>query len=280
MTDSARRATWTRHILAYAFLTLAVLGALVPFITTTISSFKTDTELVQGALSLPKVWQWQNYVTAWVQGKFGIFFRNSVIVAVLVVVPSVILSAMTGFAFARYRFRGAGVLFAVFLLGMTIPSQALVIPLFYELKFMGLLNSHAAMILPQIAMSLSFGTLLMRTAFANLPREISEAAMVDGCTSWQAFWRVLLPLVRPILGTLALLFFIWTWNEFFLPFVVTTVEEYQTLPVGLLYFQQRWTSNVPVLCAGATIIFLPLTLLFLIFQRQLIEGIIAGSVKG
>jgi raffinose/stachyose/melibiose transport system permease protein len=270
----------TRRLIAYLVLSIGVVVAIAPFAVTVLASLKTTVELVQGVFNLPDVWQWENYRNAWVQGHFSRFFVNSVIVTAGVVIPTLFLSAMSGYAFARYNFRGSNILFGFMLLGLVIPLQALVIPLFYLLRELGLLNSYWALILPQIALSLSFGTLLMRQAFLAIPREIVEASIVDGANSWTTLWQILFPLSRPALGTLTLMIFIWTWNEFLLPLVVNIDANYHTLPVGILYFQQRWTSNIPMIAAGSTIIFLPLTIIFLVFQKQLIRGITSGAVKG
>jgi raffinose/stachyose/melibiose transport system permease protein len=269
-----------RKALTYIILTIGCVVAIVPFLVTILASLKTKRELVQGVLSLPETAQWSNYSTAWTQGNFDRFFVNSILVAVGVVVPSIFLSAMSGFAFARYRFRGSKLLFNYFLIGLVIPLQAMVIPLFYLLREMHLLDSLWALILPQIGLSMSFGTLLMRQAFLSIPREIVEASICDGASSWETLWKIMFPLSRPIVGTLGLLFFIWTWNEFLLPLVVNIDPNYHTLPVGILYFQQRWTSDIPVIAAGSTIIFAPLIVMFLIFQRQLVKAITAGAVKG
>lgn len=269
-----------RRILVYALLALGCVIAIVPFVVTILASLKTKTELVRGVLSLPENAQWENYSKAWTQGHFDTFFVNSILVTVGVVIPSIFLSAMSGYAFARFRFRGSKFLFAYLLIGLTIPLQAMVIPLFYLLREMHLLDSLWALILPQIGMSMSFGTLLMRQAYLSIPREIAEASICDGASSWQTLWQIMFPLSRPIVGTLGLLFFIWTWNEFLLPLVVNINPDYHTLPVGILYFQQRWTSDIPVIAAGSTIIFAPLIVIFLIFQRQLVKAITAGAVKG
>jgi raffinose/stachyose/melibiose transport system permease protein len=266
--------------LVYAGLILGCFIAIVPFFITTLASLKTMPEIVQDVLALPETPNWGNYREAWNQGHFGRFFWNSSVVAIAVVIPSVLLSSMTGYAFARFRFRGSNALFGFFLLGLVVPLQALVVPLFYLLRELNLLDSLWALILPQIALSLSFGTLLMRQAFASVPRDIVEASVLDGATSWQILWQVMFPLSRPLIGTLGLLFFIWTWNEFLLPLVVNIDPKYHTLPLGLLYFQQRWTANMPLIAAGATIIFVPLIALFLLFQKQLIEGLTEGALKG
>ncbi len=269
-----------RRSLVYLLLVLGCLVAIVPFAVTTLASLKTMPEIVRDVLALPESPAWGNYREAWEQGRFGRFFYNSTVVAIAVVIPSVIFSSMTGYAFARFRFRGSNVMFGYLLIGLVVPLQAMVVPLFYLLLEINLLNSLWALILPQIALSMSFGTLLMRQAFASVPKDIVEASVLDGANSWQVLWQVMFPLSRPLIGTLSLLFFIWTWNEFLLPLVVNIDPTYHTLPVGILYFQQRWTSNMPLIAAGATIIFLPLILIFLAFQKQLIRGLTEGALKG
>ncbi len=269
-----------KRLLVYTLLLLGVVIAVVPFLITILASLKTTVELVQGVFSLPAEPQWANYRRAWVDGNFARFFVNSLLVAFGVLIPSIIFSCMAGYAFARYRFRGRSVIYVYLLLGLVVPLQALVIPLFYMMNEIGLLDSLWALILPQIALSMSFGTLLMREAFSSVPKEIVEASVLDGAGSWRILWEIMFPLARPFVGTLSLMFFIWTWNEFLLPLVVNIDPAYQTLPVGLLYFQQRWTSDIPVIAAGATIIFVPITIVFLIFQRQMIEGLTQGAIKG
>ena len=270
----------TRRWIAYLFLTLGVIVALAPFAVTVLASLKTTRELVQGIFSLPQEAQWENYRRAWVEGNFGRLFLNSIIVAVGVVLTSIAFSTMTGYALARFRFRGSNIVYLYLLLGLVIPLQALVVPLYYVLRELGLLDSLIGLILPQIAMSMSFGTLLMRQAFASIPREVMEASIVDGASSWTTLWQIMYPLARPMVGTVALMFFIWTWNEFMLPLVINIDPAYHTVPLGLVVFQGQWTSNIPLIAAGATITFLPLVAMFLVFQRQLIEGLTQGAVKG
>lgn len=270
----------TRRTVAYVLLTLGAVIAIAPFIVTILASLKTGPELVQGILSPPEDAQWENYREAWVQGRFGRFFANSIIVAAGVVIPSLFLSTLSGYALARFRFRGSSLAFGYLLLGLVIPLQAMVVPLYYVLRELNMLDSLIGLILPQIAMSMSFGTLLMRQSFRTIPTEILEASIVDGASSWESLWQVMFPLSRPMIGTVGLMFFIWTWNEFMLPLVVNINPRYHTLPVGLMYFQDRWTANIPLIAAASTIIFIPLVVMFLLFQRQLISGITQGAVKG
>ena len=269
-----------RRWVTYVLLLVGIVIAIAPFVVTILASLKETRELVQCIFSLPEEAQWRNYRKAWDEGNFGRLYINSIIVAVGVVVPSVVFSTMTGYAFARFRFRGSNVVFTYLLLGLVVPLQALVVPIYYVLREMGLLDSLIGLILPQVAMSMSFGTLLMRQAFASVPKEIMEASIVDGASSWTTLWQVMFPLARPMIGTVALLFFIWTWNEFMLPLVINIDPAYHTVPLGLVTFQGQWTSNIPLIAAGATITFLPLVVVFVVFQRQLIEGLTQGAVKG
>src|SRR5665811_2024975 len=221
-----------KRLPVYVLLCLGVVVAVVPFLITILASLKTTVELVQGVFALPEEPQWDNYRRAWVDGNFGRFFVNSLLVAFGVLIPSIIFSCMAGYAFARYRFRGKSFIFVYLLLGLVIPLQALVIPLFYFMREIGLLDSLWALILPQIALSMSFGTLLMREAFSSVPREIVEASVLDGASSWRILWQIMFPLSRPFVGTLSLM------------------------------------------------IFIPLTVVFLLFQRQMIEGLTQGAIKG
>lgn len=270
----------SKRLIAYVLLTMGCIIAIFPFVITILASLKVSKELVQGIFSLPENAQWGNYREAWTTGHFGRYFTNSIVVAIGVVVPSVMFTAMSGYALARFRFRGSAFVNGLLLFGMVIPGQGLVVPLYYVLRELNLLDSLMGLILPQIAMSMPFGTLLMRQAYSSIPKEIMEASIVDGASSWSTLWNVMYPLSRPMIGTLGLMFFIWTWNEFVLPLVVNVDPRYHTLPVGLLNFQDRWTSNIPVIAAGATIIFLPLVIMFMVFQRQLVSGLTQGAVKG
>lgn len=269
----------TRKILTYTLLVLGSVVAIVPFLVTILASLKTKTELIQGVLSLPEKAQWSNYSTAWTQGHFDRFFVNSILVAIGVVIPSVLLSAMSGYAFARFKFRGSKFLFTYLLIGLVIPLQAMVIPLFYLLRELNLLDSLWALILPQVGMSMSFGTLLMRQAYLSIPREIMEASICDGANSWETLWKIMFPLSRPIVGTLGLLFFIWTWNEFLIPLTFLVSNDNQTVPIAISLLQGDRIMDVTTTSASALLGLIPTLIFFLIFQRTLTRGITAGAVK-
>ena len=269
-----------RIAITYILLSLFLLIALFPFISIFLAAFKTDAEIAQGVFVLPHDWRPVNFVRAWSQANFGTYFRSSVIVAVPVVVISVLLSILTGYAFGTMRFAGSRGLFVLFLLGLMVPFEAMVIPLYYRMRSVGLTDTYWALILPQIGLSVSFGTFWMRGFFKNAPGELIDAALIDGCDAFGVLWRVLLPLARPAILTLIVLLFMWTWNEFLLALVLVSREELRTLPVGLAFFQGRHTAQVPLLAAGSVIVSGPILLIYIAFQRYFIRGMTTGAVRG
>ena len=276
----ARAVPYSRVVVGYTVLFLMACVSLFPVLTIWLTGFKTDAELIEGFFSLPSTWHWENFVQAWDEGHFGSFFANSVIVVVPVVLVSLVLSTLAGFGFARWRFRGSTALFFIILLGLMVPFEGVIIPLYYYMKALGLLNSYWALILPQIGMSVAFGTFWMRAFFLTAEPELLDAAAVDGANPIQALVRVMLPLAGPALLTLGVLFFTWTWNEFLLALVLVSDTSVRTLPVGLGFFVGQHSADVTLLAAGATIVSLPIVIVFLVFQRSFIRGMVSGAVKG
>ena len=184
-----------------------------------------------------------SFATAWDDGHFSTYLRSSAIVTASVVLVSSVLSILAGYAFGLMRFRGEQVLFYVILLGLTIPMEAIVVPLYYDLRDVGLTDTYWALILPQAALSTAFGTFWMRAFFRSVPRSLIEAARLDGSSSWMTLWRVVLPLGRPAVLTMVVLVFMWTWNEFLLALVMVSDESLRTAPLGLAFFQGRNTSD-------------------------------------
>src|SRR5690606_2330756 len=185
---------------------------------------------------------------------------------------------MSGYAFGTMRFRGESILLLLILLGLMVPFEAVIIPLWQLMGSLGLRNTYWALILPQVALSFAFGTYWMRSFFRDFPRELVDAAVVDGCTTWDVLWRVLFPLSRPALLSLVVLLFMWTWNEFFLVLVMVT-GDLRTLPVGLALLRGRYAADVPVMAAAATIVSLPVIVLYVFFQRHFIRGMVSGAIK-
>jgi raffinose/stachyose/melibiose transport system permease protein len=221
-----------------------------------------------------------NFADAWRDGHFGTYLKSSAIVTVSVVSCSVVLSVLAGYAFGLMRFRGAQVLFYVLLLGLMIPTEAMIVPLYYDLRDLHLTDTYWALILPQIGTSVAFGTFWMRAYFLTVPRSLVEAARIDGASSWFTLWRVLMPLARPAVLTMTVLLFMWTWNEFLLALVMVTDEGLRTAPLGLSFFQGRNQNDLTLLAAGAVIVALPVVVVYIFLQRHFIRGMLSGAVKG
>ncbi|MBV8931595.1 MAG: carbohydrate ABC transporter permease [Kutzneria sp.] len=223
---------------------------------------------------------WENFATAWTQARFGSYLLSSLIVSLSVVVLTVVLSVLAAYALGTMRFRGREGLFYLLLLGLTVPGEAVVVPLYFDLRDLGLTDTYASLIFPQVAQSVAFGVFWMRTYFASTSRGIVEASRLDGAGHWQTLWRVLLPMGRPALVTLVVLVFMWTWNEFLLARVMVVSETLRTAPLGLQFFSGRATTSVPLLAAASVLVALPIVLLYLFLQRHFIRGMVDGSVKG
>ena len=221
-----------------------------------------------------------NFAVAWDEGHFGTYLRSSAIVTVAVVAIATFVSILAGYAFGQMRFRGNQVIFYLFLLGLMVPLEATVVPLYYDLRDVGMTDTYWALILPQAGLSTAFGTFWMRAFFRSVPRSLVEAARLDGSSSWVTLWRVILPLGRPAVLTMVVLVFMWTWNEFLLALVMVSDESLRTAPLGLAFFQGRNTSDEALLAAGSVIVATPVVLVYLFLQRHFIRGMLTGAVKG
>ena len=258
---------------------LASAVLLLPFVIVLLTSVKSTADVIQDPLGLPSAWRFHNFVTAWSDGHFGGYFLNSVLVVVPTVVAILAFALLAAFAFATADFPGKSIVFALFIVGLTIPLDILIIPLFYEMLSFGLLDTLPALILPQVAIGLPFAILLLRGFIQDIPVELFEAGTLDGCSRFRLLRHIVLPLTRPALASLVVFNFMWTWNQFLLPTVLIQSDGNRTLPVGLNYFQGRYITDVPLLMAGVTISFLPIVVVYVLFQRHLIRGITIGALK-
>lgn len=270
-----RRDQWT----AYAVLGLFSAIALYPVLGILGLALHTKDDQITG-FALPTSFSLETFQKAWVQGEFATGLWSSFIVAVAVTAVSVVVSIGTGYAFGTMRFRGDGILFGLILLGLIFPYEATVIPLYYDLEMIGLTNTYWALILPQIGLSIPFGTFWMRAFFRSTPRSLIEAARVDGASSLTILVRVLLPQAKPALLTLSALIFMYTWNEFLLALVMIQDPDKTTAPLGLSFFATATRAGDPTaVAAAAVIVALPVIAVYVILQRHFIRGITAGSVK-
>ncbi|MEV6400612.1 carbohydrate ABC transporter permease [Streptomyces sp. NPDC051907] len=266
-------------VVTYVILTAFAVLALLP-----LAGVLTSALSAQGETSASFTWperpHWGNFSQAWRQGDFASYLGSSALVAVSVVVLTGVLAILAGYSFAYFSYPGRSLLFYVTLIGLMVPTEAFVIPLYFELRDLQLTDTYWALILPQTAQSLAFGTFWMRNFFRSVPRSVVEAARLDGASSWQVLWRILVPASRPALLTMTMLVFMWTWNEFLLPLVMITDESKRTAPLGLAFFQGEHTTQFSLMAAASIIVALPVVVLYAFLQRHFMAGMLSGGVKG
>ena len=265
-----------RHVLLVVLSLLMVF----PLVLTISTAFKTDADVRTNPFGLFSSFSTENVVAAWTLGSFGEYVLNSFLLSVPSTLLVVVLSTMGGYTFARLPFFGRTLLFYLVLLGLLVPFFAYMIPLYFQLRSMGLLDSLLGVNLVLASTGLSFGTFFMRAFFSDLPTELEEAARIDGATEWQIFTRVMLPLVTSGAGALAVFTFLQNWNNFLVPLLYLPGGEYRPLTTGLYLFLGGRSVDIGPLAAGALITIIPVMVLFIALQRQVMQGFLSGAVKG
>jgi raffinose/stachyose/melibiose transport system permease protein len=268
----------TERAATYGLLALFTLLALTPVLGILSSAFGSRSSTGTG-FAVPDGLHWANFADAWTRGHFGSYLGNSVLVAAAVVALTTVLAVPAAYAFGVMRFPGATPLFYLFVLGLTLPQEALVVPLYFDLRHWGLTDTYWALILPQTAQSLAFGVFWMRAFFRNSPRALLEAARIDGASSRTTLTRVLLPMAGPALSTMVVIVFMWTWNEFLMALVMISDEAHRTVPLGLAFFQGQHSSDTALLAAASVLVALPVVVVYVALQRRFIEGMLSGSTK-
>ena len=277
-----RHANVKTLFMKYSVLSMFFLYAVTiiyPMLWLVMTGFKENKEFFRSTWALPAKWVYQNYIDAWNAG-VGMYFFNSVFVTALSVAFTVTLSAFLGFLLTRYTFRFKRLVFVLILGGMMLSPEVSLIALFRLLQDMGLYNTHWALILTYTAFRVPFSTLLIRSYFLGLPSEVEEAAFIDGCSPFQIFTKIILPMSKPIIVAAALLDAMIVWNEFMFGLVFIESSSLKTIPVGLMNLRGalnvRWTT----MFAGLAISAVPIIAVFLLCQKQFIRGLTSGSVKG
>jgi ABC-type glycerol-3-phosphate transport system permease component len=271
---------WIAKAAQYGLLILFALYVLVPFMWVIFTALKSNYEIAQDPLGLPPNWRFENMVKAWTVGKFGRYFVNSVIVTVPIVMLVVSLSCLAGYGLARLRMPGRMLIFYFFLVGLMVPFTAIMIPLFYILRDIGVLGTYWAMILPQTAISLPFGIFFMRAFFSGLPYDLTDAAKIDGCNDFGVFRRIMLPLAGPAVAALVVFNFMGAWNAFLLPLIYLQSDKLRPVMTGMMFFTTRWGPDYSMSMAGTLIVMAPIMAVYLVFQRQFVQGLTAGAVRG
>ncbi|KAA8880644.1 carbohydrate ABC transporter permease [Nocardia colli] len=271
-----------RSIARAAALYLALIAmawcALSPILWALSGSLKQESEITTTTL-IPSHPQWSNYSSVFQLMPFGRMFLNTVVYAGCITVGQVFFCSLAGYAFARLRFTGRDTIFVIYLATLMIPSAVIVVPQFIVMRILGWTDTPWAMIVPVLFGS-AFGTYMMRQFFRTLPDELEEAALLDGCTPWQIYWRVLLPHAKPAVVVLAVLTWVNVWNDFMWPLVMIQRKDISTVTLGLVWMQGQYISKWPVLMAAAMLILLPLAITYAIAQRAFIRGVTMAGFGG
>lgn len=263
---------------------LLIAGAVVmvfPFVWMLLTSFKTLPQLLKDPLSfIPDPWTFDNYAEAWTAVPFGQAYLNSIYIAVLVVIGTLITASMAGYAFARIPFKGSKVIFIVFLATQMIPAQVTLIPFYLLMSQLGWIDSHLALIVPGLLAN-PFAVFLMRQFVLSLPKELEEAAIIDGAGRWRIFWSVILPNLKPGLAALSIIVSLGVWNAFLFPLVLLNTPDLFTVPLLLTAFQGQFGSvNYGLVTAASAISTVPMLIVFVIGQRRILNSMAASGLGG
>jgi ABC-type glycerol-3-phosphate transport system permease component len=257
-----------------------VVLTIVPVLLVVSTTLKTESDVKTNPFGLFTSFSPANIVRAWTAGNFDDYVLNSLLLSVPSTVLIIVISTMAGYTFARLPFFGRTVLFYLVVLGLLVPFFTYMIPLYFQLRSMGLLNTLPGAILVLTSTGISFGTFFMRAFFSDLPEELEQAARIDGCSEWRIFTRVMLPLVTSGIGALAVFTLIGTWNNFLVPLLYLPGGDYRPLTAGLYMFMGGRSIDIGPLAAGTLITILPIIVLFVVLQKQVTAGFISGAVKG
>lgn len=262
-------------------LILVALIWVAPFVFIVFTSLKTPAAVTStGAFMPPTDLAFQNYADAWSRGNFASSFFNSVIITVIKVPLGLALSAMAAYALAKIKLRISKALLLLVVFGTMIPFQVMLAPLFTLVNSFGLIDTYPGVILPYIAFGVPYQVFILHGFFKGIPKELSEAALIDGATHFTIFRRIFLPVCLPVLAALLILDFVSTWNEFAMALVLLQDQHMWTLPLGLMSFQGQFSSNYGQLNAAIVMTVLPATIVYLMFQRYFVSGLTSGAVKG
>ena len=277
---SNRRARQVAGLLRGLFLAVTSLVVIVPIAYMVLASFKTIPEFFGNPYGLPQSWAWENYTRAWQDAHISITLPNTVLVTTVAVLISTLLAAMIAYGISRKEKPLAMGLYTLFVAGLLVPVNMIVLPLFILIKWLGLFGTLLALILPYVALGLPLGVLVLAPIAATLPRDLVHAAQVDGATEWQIFRRVILPLMKPGLISVVILNGVWMWNEFFIPLIVSFKPESQTMPVGIVAFVGAYSTEWGLVFASVVVSTAPVVFAYLLMTRQFQSGLTAGALKG
>ena len=266
--------------LLYVILLAVAAIIIMPLAYAILSGFRTTGQITAQPLAWPDPWVLDNYTRILRSDVFWRSFVNSVLIAALTTTLTVIVSSLAAYALARIRFRGNAAVFNLFALGLLFPLAVAILPLFLLLHDLGLQNSPWGIVLPQVAFAIPISIIILRPFFRSIPAELEDAAAIDGCSRFGFYRRILMPMSRPAISTVAVLAIVGSWNAFLLPLVATTSSDQWTLPLAVRNFQAQYTQDTASVLAFATLSMIPAILFYLVAERQIVGGLSAGAVKG
>lgn len=267
-------------IASHSVLILVSITCLFPLVWMFSSSLKTQQTIFKNMSLWPGVFHWENYIAAWTKGGFGIYFLNSVFYTVTVVSGLILVASLAAYAFSRQQFKGKNIVYSIFLAAMMIPIPGAFVALYILLVKLGLVNTRLGYILPQINIGLSLAIYILKTFFDEIPKEVEEAAQVDGCSALGIWWHIALPLAKPAIAVIVIFNALAVWNEYILAMIILQDKVKMPLQRGLMIFQGAHFTEYSLLMAGITISVIPIVVMYLFMQKHIIEGITAGAVKG
>lgn len=270
---------YVNKILIFLFITFVIVISAGPFLWVLISSLKTNAEIMNGSLGLPKVVKLGNYVTAFKIAPLAGFYMNSILVAISATILNIGLLSMAAYVLARTAFKARGFFKLMFAVGLLIPSASLLQPLYMTVKSVGLYDSLLALIIVYAAFGLPVTVYVMTSYFITIPKELEESAYLDGAGFFTTFVRIVMPVSKPALGTAAVLEFLLCWNEFQFALTLTTGNRSRTIPLALYYFKSQFASDYGAMFAATVLVTIPSVIVYILLQEQVVSGLTAGAVK-
>ncbi|MGB4649013.1 MAG: carbohydrate ABC transporter permease [Acetivibrionales bacterium] len=275
-----RKARPIQETITVAVLSLVSLTYLYPLLWLIINSLKTDTEMFIDPWSVIPSFQFDNYATAWVSGKIGTSFFNSVMVSFTSVGVTIVVASMAAFALKRFKWKLSGFVMGLFLIGVMIPIHSTLIPLFMVFNKIGLLNKHISLVLPYVAFALPTSIFILSGFMATFPKEIEEAAVIDGCSMKGVFWRIIFPLSKSSIATISIFNFVTAWNELMFALIFMTSDSKMMLPVSLTKFKGQYSTSWTIQLAAVVIMVLPSLIAYFFLNDKIIKSLTIGAVKG
>jgi ABC-type glycerol-3-phosphate transport system permease component len=268
------------RFITYAILLFFVLVSVMPLIWMWMAAFGQPDPSTADPFAIPKRLTFDNIIRGWTLGRMNVYTINSALVALPRVFAVLLLASLAGFSFGKLQWKFKDLIFTFMLFGLMIPGTVMLIPIFYNLQRMHLVNTRWALILPYFGMSMPFSCFMMRAFYRDIPNELLDSAFIDGCGKFRTWLHIAAPLTKPALISLLIFEFMWSWNDYFLPSIMIFTDKLRTLPLGLMFYRGKYSTDQTLVAAGVTICTLPIIIIYSIFQRSFVAGITAGAVKG